>query len=98
MFLSLCAPYHPVGSGAAYKALHTALPDREIPRSGFHVLRKTFATALLNRGSNPTEIADMLGHADMANVHKYLSLDEKRMQLCSLSPSDFGIPLEADYG
>lgn len=98
VFLSLCAPYHPVGSGAAYKALHTALPDREIPRSGFHVLRKTFATALLNRGSNPTEIADMLGHADMANVHKYLSLDEKRMQLCSLSPSDFGIPLEADYG
>lgn len=57
----------------------------------FHSLRKTFATQLLEGNTKVELISDSLGHSTNETVHKYLSLDEKRMRLCALSMAETNI-------
>ena len=57
----------------------------------FHAVRKTFASHLLKGNTTVELITDSLGHSTDTTVHKYLSLDEKRMRMCSLSLADAGI-------
>ncbi|EKD24614.1 MAG: Phage integrase, partial [uncultured bacterium (gcode 4)] len=57
----------------------------------FHSVRKTFATQLLKGNTKVELISDALGHRADGTVHKYLSLDEKHMRMCSLSMVDTGI-------
>lgn len=64
----------------------------------FHTTRKTFASDCLNHGASVRETAEVLGHRGQGTVHKYLSLDEERMQLCPLSLSEAGLPLEGRSG
>ena len=51
---------------------------------GFHITRRTFASNLLKSGSTVPVIASALGHADFANVDKYLSTDEARLRQCAI--------------
>lgn len=91
IFLSEKAPYRPVKRGSCGRALNTALADRNIPGSGFHVTRKTYATALLNNGVSCDMVAEALGQHGTDSVHRYLSLDSPRMKMCPLSLEDCGI-------
>jgi len=91
VFLRSKAPYAPVGAGAARRSLARALPDRRVPGSGFHSLRKTFASNMLGRGAEPAQVAEALGHRGLDNVRKYLHLDEERMRLCGLSLEEAGL-------
>lgn len=97
VFVRCRAPYTPVDANAAQIALRKALTDRKVPKSGFHSLRKTFATNMLRTGANPQEVAESLGHRGIDNVRKYLSLDEERMRLCSMGLEESGLVLEGGF-
>lgn len=91
IFLSENAPHRPVGRAACTKALDSALPDRNVEGSGFHVTRKTYATGLLRKGVGASMVAEALGQRGVSSVHRYLSLDSERMRLCPMSLSDFEV-------
>lgn len=97
IFVRQSAPYGPVGRSACARALKAALPNRNVEGSGFHVLRKTFATTLLSKGLNVYRITDALGQKSIASVHRYLSLDDKNMSKCSLSLSEFNINMKIGF-
>ncbi|MCC8126690.1 MAG: tyrosine-type recombinase/integrase [Clostridiales bacterium] len=91
VFLSEKAPHKPVGRAVCGRALETALPDRDVEGSGFHVTRKTYATNLLQKGIGANVVAEALGQRGTTSVHRYLSLDIERMRMCSLSQAECGI-------
>lgn len=88
IFLSERAPYKPVTRQVCKRAIDTALPDRKVEGSGFHVTRKTYATNLLKQGVGAGIVAEALGQRGTSSVHRYLSLDADRMRMCSI-PLDF---------
>lgn len=94
IFVRKNAPFSPIGRGACRAALKDALPTRDIPGSGFHVTRKTFATNLLRSDIPPQQVAEALGQQTLDTVHKYLSLDEERMCLCGLRLSEKNLTLK----
>lgn len=91
IFLSEKAPKKPVGRSVCNAALKTALPDRNVEGSGFHVTRKTYATQLLKNGVGASMVAEALGQRGISSVHRYLSLDTDRMRMCPLSLAECGI-------
>ena len=91
VFLSEKAPKKPVGRAACSAALRTALPDRKVEGSGFHVTRKTYATRLLKNGVGADMVAGALGQCGTASIHRYLSLDTDRMRMCPLSLSECSV-------
>ena len=97
VFLRCKAPYTPLAAGAAQRSLRKALPGRQVPGSGFHSLRKTFASNMLRGGAEPMQVAEALGHRGVDNVRKYLSLDEERMRLCAMSLEESGLVLEGGF-
>lgn len=94
VFLKARAPFGPIGPSVCRHAMDRVLPERNVPGSKFHVTRRTFATDLLKKGTKTSMIADALGHSNISTIHKYLSLDEERMRLCSLSLTDSGLMLD----
>ena len=48
--------------------------------AGTHRLRHTFATRLYHRGADPKQIADLLGHSDLASTDTYLHSDLVALQ------------------
>ena len=97
IFIKHQAPYDSLGRQVCTKALNVALPDRNVPGSGFHVTRKTCATSLLNNGASANVVMETLGHRDTTNLNKYLSLDESNMRLCPLSLHDCDLELEGGF-
>ena len=59
--------------------------NTHIPNQGLHILRRTFATKLLNDGAPLSVISAALGHVGKSQVDHYLSVDEKKMRSCALS-------------
>ena len=77
-----------MGLGAGREAFYCALPEFH---RGFHCLRKTFSTGLLNRNVSPATIDDALGHTSDCDRDRYLALKGDRMMLCPLRLTDEGI-------
>ena len=94
IFIRKYAPFQQVGRNACNNALNNALPERDVPGSGFHVTRKTYASNLLHNDVPVQHVAEALGHRGLAAVHKYLSLEEQRMRLCGLSLHDRGLTIK----
>ena len=94
IFIRRYAPFIQLGPGACQNALKDSLPERNVPGSGFHVTRKTYATNLLRNDVPVQHVAEALGHQGLHTVHKYISLEEHRMRLCGLSLSDRGLLLK----
>ena len=94
IFLKSKAPYTKLAEQACARALNRALPNRDIPGSGFHVTRKTFSRGLLRGGCHPDSIVDLMGHSDRQSLVRYLSLDQDGMRLCPLSLAEAGIAME----
>ena len=92
IFIRHEVPYGGVGRSVCQNALKRFVPANKARGGGFHVVRKTFATRLLAGNVHVELISDSLGHSTDGNVHKYLSLDEKRMRMCPLSLAEAGIP------
>lgn len=95
-FVFICheAPYGRLQRSVCAKALTRFIGPSTEPGRGFHVVRKTFATRLLEGSTKVGLISDSLGHSTEGTVHKYLSLDEKRMRMCPLSLAEAGISYE----
>lgn len=94
IFLSVKPPYLPLKGAVSHNAmerfsLHTGV-DVECPK-GLHSARRTFATSALSNGHERDKVARVLGHADNENVNKYLSLDDRKMKMCTLDHSDIGM-------
>lgn len=94
VFISSKAPFGPLKPIVCAQSLGRA----GVSTRKFHTTRKTFATDCLNNGASANETAEALGHRDRNAVHKYLSLDEERMQLCPLSLSEVELPLKGRFG
>lgn len=92
VFIRHEAPYDGVKRGVCRSALKRFIAPVGGKGCCFHIVRKTFATNLLAGSVNVELISDSLGHSTDGTVHKYLSLDEKRMRMCPLSLAEAGIP------
>ena len=97
IFIRERAPYRGVKRHACQKALESALPGRDVPGSGFHVTRKTYASSLLEGGVGANMVAEALGQTGLGSVHRYLSLDEERMRMCPLSLAGEGLLMEGGF-
>lgn len=63
---------------------HVSLPPKR--RRGFHALRHTLASVLLDQGTPLSVIADVLGHADPESTGVYLKIDVSRLRECAGDP------------
>jgi len=91
IFIRHEAPYDRIQRGVCRSALKRFIATSKDKSCCFHSVRKTFATQLLKGNTKVELISDSLGHRADGTVHKYLSLDEKQMRMCSLSMVDTGI-------
>lgn len=94
VFVSSKAPYTSLDVNTCNRTLKKAFPDRDVYGSGFHVLRKTGATERLENGQSVDEVAESLGHSDLENVRKYMSLNERVMRRCPMNLSEFEIEMD----
>ena len=56
----------------------------QLPNDGLHILRRTFASRLLNNGTALPVISAALGHTGRNSLKPYLSMDEEKMRRCSI--------------
>lgn len=82
ILLNTKAPYKPYNRSVCLKALNDIIGD-EIS-SGFHILRRTFASELLRNTVAPDMIAEALGHSGLSSIDKYITTDEKNLRRCLL--------------
>jgi integrase len=88
VFISLYAPYRPIkGVSLLEKKLESPPASK-----GYHILRRTCATSLLNNGIGAQAIINVLGHQDPSSLDRYLSLDKNRMGENSLGLGPIGLP------
>jgi len=88
LFVSHVAPFGGVTPSVCERAMERTFGP-EMPR--FHVLRRTFATRMLEAGAGRGDVSEALGHSTDRSVAPYLSLDASRMRMCALSPAECGI-------
>lgn len=65
---------------------HVSLPPQR--RRGFHALRHTLASVLLERDTPLSVIADILGHASPESTGVYLKIDVSRLRECAGDPEE----------
>lgn len=94
VFIRSYAPYSKVRDSVACDAFNKAFPERNVPGSNFHSLRKTFSSDLLKGGVKASMIADVDGHRGMDSIHVYLSTDGENMRKCARSLHESGIPMK----
>lgn len=88
LFVKHRAPYSGISKSVCKDAMRRTF---EGEATGFHCLRRTFATMMLRGGSGRRGVAEALGHATAETVDEYLSLDPARMRMCALSLPGFGL-------
>ena len=71
------------------KRFRAADTDTEPAEFGSHILRRTFASELLESGASMDVITAGLGHTDKSVVNKYLSTNSEKMKLCALSIEEY---------
>ncbi len=65
---------------ALYKIVHDGLASTGSAKKSPHVLRHTFATAMLNDGANLDTVREMLGHASLATTQIYTHLSFRELK------------------
>jgi site-specific recombinase XerD len=75
------SPLHTVGIRWAIRKGYDKVG---IQATGTHLLRRTFATKLHQRGANPKLIADFLGHKDIGTAAVYARVNLKQLRLLAL--------------
>ena len=97
VFIRRYAPYTKVRDSVACDAFNKAFPDRDVPGSNYHCLRKTFSSDLMKGGVKATDIADLDGHRGVNSLHIYLSTDGENMRKCARSLRESGIPMKGGF-
>lgn len=88
VFISLRAPYGAIGGKDILEQRFESPPVSK----GYHILRKTCASYLLNNGIGAQTIMNVLGQKDLSSLDCYLSLDKNRMEQTSLGLAAVGLP------
>ena len=96
IFIDFQAPHRKSGRGVCTGAINRVLPHRKRSGTGFHILRKTYASRLLAAGTAISGVSEALGHSGNSTVHEYLNLDEEMIRMCSLSLKETGLELRED--
>jgi integrase/recombinase XerD len=82
-------PGRPYGASSAQRVLKNAMECAGITKNAsFHTLRHSFATHLLEQGTNVRIIQELLGHRSLKTTTVYL-------HICNLNPSLIKSPLDA---
>lgn len=69
------------------RSLHSRIGGElqgQLPHDGLHILRRTFASKLLNNGAALPVISAALGHTGRETLKPYLSMDEDKMRRCAI--------------
>lgn len=80
LFPSHWNPAQPLAHGVAQRAFRLAIQKAGLPiRGGFHCLRHSFATHLLEGGVDILTIQGLLGHNCLATTSKYVHVRQERL-------------------
>lgn len=96
IFLKHVPPFDPIGSKNHMQCRITrymrkaGIDQRSRKRSGFHSLRHSAGSMLLEMGAPLPVITDILGHSDLNMTAAYLKTDLQKLAECVLSPEGFG--------
>jgi site-specific recombinase XerD len=74
----------PLQTGGVRWAMRRGYDCVGIPATGTHLLRRTFATRLHQRGANLKLIADFLGHKDLGTATVYARVNLKQLRSLAL--------------
>lgn len=94
LFVRMNAPFEPFGENANLHNLITKyihLAGIKVPRGkrqGFHSLRHSLASTLLEQGASLTLISEILGHVDSKSTSVYLHTDINGLKACALDPDE----------
>lgn len=69
-----------LGKMQLYRVVRQALADTNSPVKSPHVLRHSFATAMLNDGANLDVVKEMLGHSSLATTEIYTHLSFEQLK------------------
>ena len=96
IFLTCNAPYQKLGKTTAIGALKTQMqiagikPHHPRARAGIHSLRHSLARKLLDKNVPLEDIADIMGHTEIASSSPYLKIDVEGLRECALSLQEVG--------
>lgn len=89
VFLSACAPYHPVNrliiNGAISRIIKSSKVNIQNRKFGPHSMRHTLASQLLRNGITLPVISETLGHVNTQTTMNYLRIDLNNLMRCSLN-------------
>jgi site-specific recombinase XerD len=92
-------PSKPITRAAIHKAICKAAREAGIAkRLGPHVLRHSFATHLLEGGTDLRTLQVLLGHASLGSTVRYLHVTTARVQELRSPLDDLGTPQGRRYG
>lgn len=63
--------------GTWQKRLYRACDDAEIPRHGFHDVRRWAGTMAMLSGASEAQVAKFLGHADTRSTRRYMRVEDE---------------------
>jgi len=92
VFLTGRAPYAKMGRGASRGVLDRALSGHPLEPgmgNGLRIIRKTFASQLLAKGTEVSTISDVLGHQSDESVDHYLDTNTEKLRMCAIGISGF---------
>lgn len=93
VFVSVNAPFGGLANTVCDMALAHVLGDAYGDCTGFHALRRTFATGVLRGGHGQRMVSEALGHRSEKAARPYLALDGERMRRCAMPLELAGVPI-----
>ena len=84
VFVSVNAPFGGLANTVCDMAIKHVLGDAYGGCTGFHELRRTFATGILRGGFGQRVVSEALGHRSAGAARPYLALDGDRMRRCAM--------------
>jgi integrase len=93
VFLKVNPPFDPFSGNnlhhiVKYWRLLAGIRFRTPQKRGFHSLRHTLATRLLEKGTPLTTIAEILGHTSLESTRIYAKADVEHLRSVALDPEE----------
>ena len=90
IFLSVCAPYNPISTGAIRNSLKKYIADAGIDvgnrKKGPHSLRSSLASSMVNDDISYETVRKVLGHSSNNAIKHYARIDVEKLRQYCLEP------------